>query len=295
MQISETALATSKPLFVKFVECMRIIKDYHFQVFTNNPEKTLYSETLRVLNQFQQDRTQAAYCLIVNGLVWDAEVIIRVVYETFAKVAFLATASEEQRPELLHEYWELLGAVYDRQAALKAEPCERLFNCSGRDGSSRVMATLRDNRVYRTDPLGDKRFRKQLEQRWSFSGILEALNSGRHGIIPLIGIEVFAHNYSMSSHVAHANSRALDLLEDRATRGSDLVPLEMGHICRMLSDMVSLTSFSLFLSERSWAGGEKMPAPLAAAVTAMTETIKPFHTEFEISQEGLYSNWPRKE
>lgn len=295
MQISETALVTSKPLFVKFVECMQVIRNYHSQVFTKNLEKTSYSETLRVLNEFQQDRTQATYCLIVNGLVWDAEVIIRVVYETFAKAAFLATASEEQRQELLHEYWVLLGAVYDRQTALKAEPCERLFNRAGRDGSSRVMATLRDKRVYRTDPLEDKRFRKQLEQRWSFSGILEALNSDRHGAIPLIGIEVFAHNYNMSSHVAHANSRALDLLEDRATRGSDLVPLEVGHICRMLSDMVSLSSLSLFLSERSWAGGEKMPASLAAAVTAMTESTESFQTVFEISQKDFYSSWPWKE
>lgn len=294
MQISETALATSKPLSIQFVECMRIISDYHSQMFTKNPEETLYSETLRMLNDFQLDRIQAAYYLIANGLVWDAEVIIRVVYETFAKVVFLATASAEQRQELLHEYWELLGAVYDRQAALKAAPCERLFYRSGSYGSSRVMAALRDKRFYKTDPLENKGFRKELEKRWSFSGILEALNSGRHGTISLSGIEVFAHNYSMSSHVAHANSKALDLLEDRAIRGSDLVPLEVGHICRMLSDIVSMTSFGLFLSERSWAGGEKMPAPLAAAITAMTESIEPFVTEFEVSQEDFYSNWSLK-
>lgn len=219
MQISETALATSKPLSIQFVECMRIISGYHSQMFTQNPEETLYSETLRMLNDFQLDRIQAAYCLIANGLVWDAEVIIRVVYETFAKVVFLATAFAEQRQELLHEYWELLGAVYDRQAALKAAPYERLFYRSGSYGSSRVMAALRDKRFYKTDPLENKGFRKELEKRWSFSGILEALNSGRHGTISLSGIEVFARNYSMSSYVAHANSKALDLLEDRAITG----------------------------------------------------------------------------
>ena len=103
MRISETSLTTSEPLFITFVECMKAIRDYHIQVFSEKPEKDLHSETLRVLNHYQQDRTQAAYCLIVNGLVWDAEVIIRVAYETFAKVAFLATASGEQRDELLHE------------------------------------------------------------------------------------------------------------------------------------------------------------------------------------------------
>jgi hypothetical protein len=121
-------------------------------------QKNLHSETLRLLNHYQQDRTQAAYCLTVNGLVWDAEVIIRVAYETFAKVAFLATASEEQRDELLHEYWELLGAVYDRQGALKAEASERLLNRFGSQGDSRVIAALRDGRVYRTDPLGNSAF-----------------------------------------------------------------------------------------------------------------------------------------
>ena len=295
MRISETALAASEPLFEQFVECIRAIRDYHLEAFEKRPERNLHSETLRVLNHYQQDRTQAAYCLIINGLVWDAEVIIRVAYETFAKVAFLATASEEQREELLHEYWELLGAVYDRQGALKAEAAERLFERFGSDGDSRVMAALRDGSVYRTDPLGDKRFRKQLEQRWSFSEILEALRSGRLGNAPLVGIEALAHIYSMSSHFAHANSRALDLLEDRATRGSDLLQLEVGHICRMLSDMVSTTSFSLFLSERSWAGCNQMPEPLAAAFRAMSESTKPFQAEFKASQDDLYSSWPMRE
>lgn len=295
MRISETALATSEPLFVQFVECMRAIRGYHCQVFVERPESNLYSETLRVLNHYQQDRTQAAYCLIVNGLVWDAEVIIRVAYETFAKVAFLATASVEQRDELLHEYWELLGAVYDRQSALKAEACEHLLNRFGSQGDTRVMAALRDRRVYRTDPLGDKRFRKQLEQRWSFSEILGALKGGRLGNASLVGIDALAHIYGMSSHFAHANSRALDLLEDRATRGGDLLQLEVGHICRMLTDMVSITSFSLFLCERSWAGGNKMPDPLAAAFRSMLESAKPFQVAFEASQDELYSSWPMNE
>jgi hypothetical protein len=154
------------------------------------------------------------------------------------------------------------------------------------------MAALRDRRVYKTDPLGDKRLRKQLEQRWSFSEILAALKSGRLGNAPLIGIESLAHIYSVSSHFAHANSRALDLLEDRATRGSDLLHLEVGHVCRMLSDMVSITSFGLFLSQRSWSGGNEMPDPLAAAFRAMSENTKTFQAEFEASQDGLYSNWP---
>lgn len=295
MRISEAALTTSEPLFSQFVECMRMVRDYHVQVFSKKPEKNLHSETLRVLNHYQQDRTQAAYCLIVNGLVWDAEVIIRVAYEAFAKVAFLATASEEQRKDLLCEYWELLGAVYDRQGALKAEAAEGLLKRLGNDGDSRVMASLRDGRVYRTDPLKDKRFRKQLEQRWSFSEILAALKSGRLGNAPLIGIEALAHIYGMSSHFAHANSRALDVLEDRATRDSDLLQLEVGHVCRMLSDMVSITSFGLFLSERSWAGGDEMPDPLAAALRAMSESTKPFQAEFKVSQDGVYGNWPMKE
>lgn len=295
MRISEISLVTSEPLFVQFIECMRMIREYHYQAFAERPEKNLHSETLRLLNYYQQDRAKAAYCLIINGLVWDAEVIIRVVYETFAKVAFLATASEEQRDELLHEYWELLGLVYDRHGALKAEACERLLKRFGSHGGARAMAALRDGRVFRTDPLGDKRFRKQLEQRWSFSEILKALKSGRLGNAPVAGIEALAHIYGMSSHFAHANSRALDLLEDRATRESDLIQLEIGHICRMLSDMVSIMSFSLFLSERSWSGGNKMPDPLASACRAMSESTKPFEAEFEASQDGLYSNWPMNE
>jgi len=157
------------------------------------------------------------------------------------------------------------------------------------------MAALRDERIYKVDALGDKRFRKQLEQRWSFSEILTVLKSGRLGSIPLPGIDALTHIYGMSSHFAHANSRALDILEDRATRGSDLLHLEVGHICRMLSDMISLTTFSLFLSERSWAGSIEMPDQLAAAFQEMHESTKPFEAAFNASQDELYSRRAKTE
>jgi hypothetical protein len=65
----------------------------------------------------------------------------------------------------------------------------------------------------------------------------------------------------------------------------------VGHICRMLSDMVSLTSFSLYLSERSWSGVDRMPAPLAAAFRAISTCIEPFRAEFDESQGGFYQRW----
>ena len=292
MRISQAALDKSEPLFTQFIDCMWAIRRYQAQAFQERyASRDLHSETLRVLTNYGLDRSQAAYCLIVNGLVWDAEIIIRTLYEVFAKTVLLATANENVRDKLLEEYWEVLPAMYDRRGALKAEAAESLAKRFGIDGESRIFALLRDRRLYQVDPIGNRRVRKEVDQRWSFSGIVDALRKGRLASVPLDGVDALAHIYGVSSHLAHASPKAFDLMEDRVTRGDDLLHLEIGHICRMLSDIVSLSSFSIHLSERSWTGSKKMPEALATAFQAMSACTKPFQSEFDQSQDDFYRQW----
>ena len=269
---------------------MWLIRSYHDLAFERRREsRDLYSETLRVLSVYQQDRTQAAYLLIINGLVWDAEIVIRTLYEAFAKAALLSTAPSERQENLLNEFWETLPAIYDRQAALKAKIAESLAKHHGKRDDARVFAFLRNPKRFKVDPVADKRTRNEIERRWSFSGILEALKRGSLGHERLSWIEALAHMYGVSSHLVHADPKAFDLMEDRSLRGDDLLPLEVGHICRMLSDMVSLTSFSLYLTERSWGGVQVMPAPLKQALDELTAVTAEHQTQFAQSQEEFYA------
>jgi hypothetical protein len=157
MRISQEALESSEPLFSCFIDSMCAIRSYHADAFNRKfPDRDLFSETLRVLNAYAQDRSQAAYCLIVNGLVWDAEIVIRTIYEVFAKIALLSTAQEAEREQLLEEYWSILAAVYDRAAALKSQPAERLAAKFGTEGDVRTFSMLRDARFYKVDPIFNK-------------------------------------------------------------------------------------------------------------------------------------------
>lgn len=270
---------------------MWLIRNYHDLAFQRRREsRDLYSETLRVLSVYEQDRAQAAYLLIINGLVWDAEIVIRTLYEAFAKAALLSTAPTERRDDLLNEFWEMLPAIYDRQGALKAKTAESLAKHHGNREDARVFKFLRNPERFKVDPVADKRTRNEIERRWSFSGILEVLKRGSLGHERLNWIEALAHMYGVSSHLVHADPKAFDLMEDRSLRGDDLLPLEVSHICRMLSDIVYLTSFTLYLNERSWGGVEGMPEPLKQALDGLTKVTAAHREQFAQSQDEFYAN-----
>lgn len=107
--------------------------------------------------------------------------------------------------------------------------------------SSAIFEALRDKRLFDLDAKGNKTKRKQLEQKWSFTEIIESLDGRFVNGKPLVGMKSILHVYGMCSYLAHADNAALDLMTDRALRPPDeLRLLEAGHISRILSDQVSL-------------------------------------------------------
>ena len=292
MRISQSALDKCEPLFAEFIDVMGEIGKYHARSFQDRHDsRDLHSETLRVLVSYELDRSQAAYCLIVNGLVWDAEIIVRALYETVAKILLIATADTKDREDILTEYWEVLPAIYDRKGAQKAQAAENLARRFGSPAEARVFAHLRNPEIYKIDPTGNKRLRREIEQRWSFSGIVDSMRKKKPSEGGLDGIEALSHIYGMSSHLAHASPKALDMMHDRVTRGKDLQALEVAHICRMLSDMTSLACFGAYLCERSWTGVTGMPGLLAVQFKRMHDCTQPYQTDFDRSQDDFYAQW----
>lgn len=217
MRISWEASKTCEPLFRTYVEAMATLVLFQRTHFETGPSGAdVASDTLRILTSFQIDRCQGAYCLLVNGLVWDAEIVLRAAYETFAKVALIASSSPSQRASLVDEYWNDLSDIYDRKGASKAAAAERLAD-EHDPQSVRVFAALQDEKHFNLDPKGNKAARSKIEQRWSFSGILYRLSQDGSDLKP-VGLDGLAHMYSMASHIAHANSKALELMQDRQLR-----------------------------------------------------------------------------
>ena len=250
-------------------------------------ELTLGKETVRLLNQYQFDRSLGAYCLIINGLVWDAEIIVRSVYETCAKVLFLTTSTDEAREQLAAEFWTDLGAIYDRKGSEKAGLAERLarqFN----ENDARIFRGLQNPRLFKTEAIENKRRRNEIEQKWSFSEIIKRLSRTSDHHVRIEGLDALSHMYGVMSHLAHASPKALDLMEDRATRGTDLLALEANHIRRMLSDLTSLGSFSLRFSHAAETGQVSSTDQLADILKRMHEAGSDIRAEFDASQDEFY-------
>jgi hypothetical protein len=292
MRISQDALDACEPLFQSFVQEMGVINEFDRDLFDAlSPQKSLFCETLRVLNQYGADRCRGAYCLLVNGLVWDAEIVIRTFYEVIAKSLFLATASLERRKILLEEYWEVLPAISDAKGAERAQPPEKLARREGNADDERVFAHFRNPRIFTLEQIGNRKFRSEVEQRWSFSGIIAKLNKpdGDHERIG--PIDTLLHGYGMASHLAHANPKAMDLMEDRATRGSDLPLLESSHVARMLSDMLYLSAFSTHRIQVAALVDAPMSKVLIESLDRFSEISKPVKELFSRSQDDFYNEY----
>lgn len=148
-------------------------------LFDRAKEKTLASETVRVLNRYQFDRSAAAYTLITYGMVWDAEVIVRAIYETSSKIIFIGAHDPANRDKLIAEYWETLPAIFDRKGASKAEDAEKLRRkFDNNKDDLRIFRHLRNPDIFNIEATGNKRFRDEVERRWSFTEIVKELVRG---------------------------------------------------------------------------------------------------------------------
>lgn len=289
MRVSEESLTLCEPLFIGFLNQSEIETTFRLDLFSAvHVDRDLFSETLRVLSSYAADRCLGVYCLLRNGLVWDAEIVLRSFYETVAKSLFLSSAPKAARESLLNEFWEILPAVYDAKGARKAEIVEKLARRFGESGDVHVFSGLRDPESFTVEPIGNKKYRNELEQRWSFSNIISVLNNGAGGHSRIAHAEAMSHNYGMASHLAHASPVAFDLMQDRMLRGDDLGPLERGHIARMLSDMVMLTAFMLHEIQVSLLGDMPMAYALSSAFQDMAEVSQPFQEAFQRSQDNFY-------
>jgi len=295
MRISHEALEACEPLLQGYLQQVGVVNDFGYDLFRAvESHNSLFSETLRIISQYQSDRCRGAYCLLVNGLAWDAEIIIRTFYEAVAKNLFLSSALPEIQENLLKEYWEILPAIYDIKGADRADVAERLARRQGHEDNARVFAYLQNPDVFTLERIGNRQFRKEIEQRWSFSGIVSALNKNTSGHVRIASIDTLLHGYGMASHLAHASPKAMELMEDRATRGDDLKILEIAHVGRMLSDMISLTVFSLHQAQIALIGMAPMAKVLQNAFNAMAKLTAPFQEQFNRSQDGLYNATPHR-
>jgi hypothetical protein len=265
-----------------------VIRDEIAGLFERYGETTPdVTPTLKRLFWYLSERNQAVSFLVSWGYSWDAEIILRSFYETAAKILFICFAEDQDKPELMDEFWNKLGSINDRRRARKAEFSAQVDEANTPSGV--IFKASKDERLFDLDAKGNKAERKRLEQKWSFSEIIESLDGRMVGGKPLVGIKSVLHIYGVCSHLAHADSAAMDLMADRATRSEDeLGHLQAGHISRILSDQVSLTWFCAEALRGHFKGEFSDTARFYGAFQNTAELGEPLQAAFYESQRAFY-------
>jgi hypothetical protein len=189
---------------------------------------------------FIADRSQSLIILIQEVRLWDAEIIMRSIMEATIRILYVCYSGESERVERVNEFWKDLSEINELKRSERAKILlERFDQKHGNEVAIKplVLSTDEEKELYDKWP---KKRRQLLEMKWSFSKIIvfleSVMNKDKGGAL----IRSTLHNYSLSSHLIHADESGLSLLWDRNHRpDEEREKLEIAHVCRMLSDILS--------------------------------------------------------
>lgn len=245
-------------------------------------EEDKFSVTLNELFVYLCNRSRAVLHLVGCGFDWDAEIILRTCYECSSKILFICYAELEERNSLVEEFWTALGKSAERKRARKADFAKEIVPEHDQD-SRDVFQLLLDPRMVRNTLNLTKSERRHLEQKWSFSEIIEALNHK----VP--GFRAFLHIYGMSSHLAHSDCMALDLIRDRSLRQEiELRALELSHAARIISDAIELIHICAYKICQSRGKTYDVSSNLTRDKDKIYALAKQFQEQFYVGQRDFY-------
>ena len=247
--------------------------------------------TLNDLLGYFSDRSQAISHLVSCGYAWDAEIILRCAYETAAKIWLICLTPDDTRDRLVEEFWGISAEIHNRKKARQASFAKQLHISRNNQHDSRVFAFLEDRTIFHQDEI-NKKERKAIEQKWSFTEIVNYLEANHPIDFPMRYVTGLLFNYGTASHLIHADDHALDLMLDRELRDpEELALLMLTHTLRIWSDLVSLWFMS---SEtlRYRFGIKGRNAKLYEQVEKFQGLGAPIKEQFDQMQEHFYNNWP---
>ncbi len=147
--------------------------------------------------------SQSAIILISNGSLWEAEILIRSVLEGSLKYTFLCTGIySDDIDRKFDEYWEYL---YEIALIKEHQKSSHLLSLIDED-TSLEWKPIRDKLLPKEEfeqlqQKYPKKLKRYLEQKWSFSEIIQALSKPPNDEFK--ALSGLAYNYNLSSHLIH--------------------------------------------------------------------------------------------
>lgn len=183
--------------------------------------------------------SESAMLLVAYERLWDAEVVVRTVWEGSLKFAYICTPAAAARAARAAEFTDVLPAVgrlrwHERaKEALAGD----LGHAELRPYSDFILSPKEEASLRQAHP---RQQRQRLEQQWSFNGIVRALAADGlaegQDLLPSL-----LYAYRASSHLVHKSGEGVSMVSDREQREERRrVPLIRSQAARLCSDVFHL-------------------------------------------------------
>ncbi|UYO37564.1 hypothetical protein KQX62_12440 [Rhodopseudomonas palustris] len=206
-------------------------------------------QTLAFLLTANARSSESAVLLCAFNQLWDAEVLVRTVFEGSLKFVYLLQSRDEFSARHI-EYAESLFEIALLKSHRKAQRALAIVSDPDAAEWTAIRELLLPDAEYaELSARYDKARRRNLEMRWGFAGLIEALvNSGD----PCFkGLEGLAHGYSMASHVQHADMVGVSIALERDFRPDERrSSIHLAHLGRLLSDVLECLFLRLAVGYR---------------------------------------------
>jgi hypothetical protein len=227
--------------------------------------------------------SESALLLVAWGQLWDAEILVRSVFEGSLKAAYLLQSPgsfEERHRQYSHDLFQI-GLLKDHAKyaeLLRVLPAES--DGEWRPFRERLLDDATREEIAAAYP---KPTRSSLETRWGFTGLIAGLAQDADPLFKrFTGL---ASSYSMASHVTHVDSIGASIALERDMRSEERRnTLTLAHGVRLLSDIMTCLNMRLAVGYR-FIGHE--PAPVLRAASAMENLRASFG--------AVYEDWMRTE
>lgn len=229
------------------------------------------NETLAQILSASARSTESVLLLCVYGQLWDAEPLIRSVMEGTLKFAYLLQSIDtfEDRHSEYAEHLFLIGRAKDHEKSKTFLDNIPSPNAPQWDPIREVL--LDDEELAAIRKRFNKEQRRELENKWSFSGLIRSLTCSGD---PLFArFPCFAHGYSISSHLLHADYAGTAIPLERDIRSeARREAIHLAHLSRLISDVFAFFQFRLQVGYRFIGQSERDLIPALSRISALLET-----------------------
>jgi hypothetical protein len=226
-------------------------------------------ETLGMLLSAAARSSESAFLLMAYGQLWDAEVVLRSVFEASLKFAFIVQSRDdfEERFVEYDEHQFQIAILKDDQRV--KELLAALPNPQGREWKPFREMLLSDAKRDELRLQYDRTKRRAMETKWGVNSLLTSLAS--KGDVMFSGFAGLAYGYSLASHIQHADYVGVSIPMDRDRRAeARRNSIHMAHLVRLVSDCFTCLQLRLRVGYRFI---KCDPAPLLDATSKVDQLL----------------------